>query len=187
MNYFISDLHLGHKNVIGFDRRPFFDLQDMHASIIKNWNDVVTAKDTVYILGDVAWKDDTALAILPQLKGKKVLILGNHDNRLNKSLALFESVHPYLELNRDGEFLVLSHYPMHVWNRSRYGAVHLYGHVHNNHEQDIILQHNEIMKVETLEHECYNVGCMMPYMGYTPRTLSEIRLRFKKYMQNRKE
>lgn len=29
MNLYISDLHFGHKNVIGFDHRPFIDTDEM--------------------------------------------------------------------------------------------------------------------------------------------------------------
>ena len=29
MNYYIADLHLGHSNVIGFDNRPFADVDEM--------------------------------------------------------------------------------------------------------------------------------------------------------------
>ena len=52
MNYYISDLHLMHKNCIGFDERPFADLEEMHETILANWNRKVTNSDTVYILGD---------------------------------------------------------------------------------------------------------------------------------------
>lgn len=31
------------------------------------------------------------------------------------------------------------------------------------------------MKKRNIPYECYNVGCMMPYMDYMPRTLEEIR------------
>ena len=48
-NYYIADLHLGHENVIRFDNRPFADLEEMHRTIIDNWNRTVTAGDTVYI------------------------------------------------------------------------------------------------------------------------------------------
>ena len=30
------------------------------------------------------------------------------------------------------------------------------------------------MRQRHLPYECYNVGCMLPYMNYTPRTLEEI-------------
>ena len=29
MNLYISDMHFGHKNVIGFDHRPFADVEEM--------------------------------------------------------------------------------------------------------------------------------------------------------------
>ena len=47
MNYYISDLHLLHKNCIGFDERPFADLEEMHETILANWNRKVTNSDTV--------------------------------------------------------------------------------------------------------------------------------------------
>ena len=52
MKYYISDLHLFHENAIAFDPRPFASLQEMHDTILKNWNDRVTNGDMVYILGE---------------------------------------------------------------------------------------------------------------------------------------
>ena len=62
MNYYISDLHLFHKNVTNegsnFDNRPFDTLEEMHKVIKENWNSKVTNADHVYILGDLAWKEN---------------------------------------------------------------------------------------------------------------------------------
>ena len=85
MKYYISDLHIGHSKVINFDSRPFFTLDEMHETIITNWNNVVDRSDDVYILGDFAWKNDIGVEVLKQLKGRKYLILGNHD-RINAEL-----------------------------------------------------------------------------------------------------
>ena len=75
MNYYISDLHFDHKNVIKFDNRPFSDVEEMNQALINNWNSVVQNNDTVYILGDFCWgKADRWMEILKQLKGQKVLI-----------------------------------------------------------------------------------------------------------------
>lgn len=42
MNYYISDLHLFHKNVTdegtNFDNRPFKTMEEMHKTIKENWN-----------------------------------------------------------------------------------------------------------------------------------------------------
>ena len=51
-NFYISDLHLGHGNVIRFDGRPFGDVAEMEQALISNWNSRVGRDDTVYILGD---------------------------------------------------------------------------------------------------------------------------------------
>ena len=37
-NFYISDLHLGHGNVIRFDGRPFGDVAEMERALISNWN-----------------------------------------------------------------------------------------------------------------------------------------------------
>mgnify|MGYP003473961104 CR=1 FL=1 len=76
MNYYISDLHLFHEAAIRFDDRPFQDLEEMHAEIVKRWN------EKVYILGDVSMrgKNEDLIALVAILKGKKVLIRGNHDD-----------------------------------------------------------------------------------------------------------
>ena len=49
MKYYISDLHLFHENAIHFDQRPFESVQQMHDTILKNWNDRVMNGDYVYI------------------------------------------------------------------------------------------------------------------------------------------
>ena len=39
MIFYTSDLHLGHANVIRFDKRPFADVEEMDQYIITRWND----------------------------------------------------------------------------------------------------------------------------------------------------
>lgn len=57
MKYYISDLHLFHEATIKFDNRPFQNLEEMHETIMKNWNSKVTNGDTVYILGDISLRE----------------------------------------------------------------------------------------------------------------------------------
>lgn len=63
-NYYISDLHFGHYNIMRFDNRPFNSVEEMDKALIDNWNSVVSEGDTVYILGDFCWlKEDIWIAI----------------------------------------------------------------------------------------------------------------------------
>ncbi len=43
---------------INFDNRPFKTLNEMHNIIKERWNNVITNSDHVYILGDLAWKEN---------------------------------------------------------------------------------------------------------------------------------
>lgn len=52
VNFYISDFHFGHKNVIKFDHRPFESVDEMNSTLIANWNDTVGHNDNVYVLGD---------------------------------------------------------------------------------------------------------------------------------------
>lgn len=174
MKYYISDLHIGHKNIIRFDQRPFFDLSDMKQAIIKNWNSVVTSGDDVYVLGDMFWNNDDITEVLPQLKGNLYLVKGNHD-RINTEMSKrFVWTKDYAEIKDNGRNVVLCHYPIAHWRNADYGTIHLYGHIHSGRDSRPFDEYKELMKQRNIPYECYNVGCMLPYMDYTPRTLDEI-------------
>ena len=174
MNYYISDLHLGHANVIKFDPRPFQSLEEMHQTIIKNWNSVITPEDSVYILGDFAFKNESGLEIISQLVGRKYLIKGNHDRPTQEMTAYFEWVKDYAVIGDCNIKVVLCHYPIAHWNHQYRNSVHLYGHVHNTQDYELFQQYGNLCREKNIPFLAYNVGCMMPYMNYTPRTLQQI-------------
>ena len=143
MKYYISDLHIGCIN--NHDNRTF----EHDKLLINNWNTVVNNNDDIYILGDIGRlgnnKENSYVAsIISQLKGKKHLIIGNHDkkglkdNRINQ---LFVNIKDYDVIgdNNNGinYNIVLSHYPILFWENQHKGYIHLYGHVHNSEEDNI--------------------------------------------------
>ncbi|MFT4656920.1 MAG: calcineurin-like phosphoesterase family protein [Candidatus Aldehydirespiratoraceae bacterium] len=78
--WFTADLHFGHHNIIEYCSRPFADVDHMNRRLIDNWNAVVGAADTVWVLGDFALgKITETLALTTQLSGRKILVAGNHD------------------------------------------------------------------------------------------------------------
>ena len=174
--FYISDLHFGHKNIIRYDNRPFTSVKEMDDALIKNWNSVVSDDDKVYILGDIGWYDDVKMGgIFSHLHGNKILIKGNHDRVSSYLYGFFDKVVDYLEINDNGTKVVMSHYPMPFWNGQFRDSVHLYGHVHNSHQQNMMESwRKELRQLQDIPGRMYNVGCMMSYMNYTPRTLYEI-------------
>ena len=57
MIYFTSDLHLGHANIIRHCNRPFSSVEEMDETLIRNWAKRVKANDTVYVLGDLMFRN----------------------------------------------------------------------------------------------------------------------------------
>ena len=126
--FFISDTHFGDHRVLNLYPRPFPSVAAMDAAIIERWNAVVGPDDEVWHLGDFARTAAQAAALLPQLNGKKHLILGNNDPQPQP--AGWASIASYAELQLDGVDLVLCHYPFRRWKGMDRGSVNLHGHSH---------------------------------------------------------
>ena len=172
--FFTSDLHFFHKNVIRFDNRPFTSVEDMNEALIRNWNRKVKNNDLVYILGDISWgNDEETCGIFARLKGRKVLIKGNHDKIRGNIKNYFEEITDYKEITLPGnKCVVLCHYPIVFFNKHHYGAFMFYGHVHNSHEWQ--MTENYKFELEQLDISCnmFNVGTMIH--NYEPVTFEEI-------------
>ena len=115
MIYISSDSHFNHENIIKYCRPEYSSVDEMNWDIIKKWNEVVSPNDTAYILGDFAFKTglkkEEARHIAYSLNGKKILILGNHDNLKQIHDFPFEKIEKNLNINIQGVDFLLSHYP----------------------------------------------------------------------------
>ena len=134
MVYFTADLHLGHSNIIRLCDRPFSSVDEMDVTLIRNWNNTVTHRDEVYILGDFTMKPAAeAHDYLAALHGRKFFIRGNHDRFLNNFEPYekdLEWIKDYFVLRYEGKKFVLFHYPIAEWQDYYHGAIHLFGHIH---------------------------------------------------------
>ncbi len=80
MRFFTADLHFGHRNIIRYCERPHRSVDHMNADLVARWNDTVGDDDEVWVLGDVAMgRIDESLEHIRDLRGRKVLVAGNHD------------------------------------------------------------------------------------------------------------
>ena len=129
-----ADFHFNHFGVIEFCDRPFKSIWEMNAYMINEWNNQVTDKDLVYILGDFYWKEVpngvNFKDLMKKLRGKKLLITGSHDRIPVRYPCLFEEITPQKEIKIDGNHVTLNHYCMRVWPRSHHNSWHLHGHSH---------------------------------------------------------
>lgn len=168
MIMYTADLHFGHKNIIAFDKRPFANVNEMDKTLIKLWNERVQKNDDVYILGDFCYRSDNEPSwYLKQLKGKKHLILGNHDKVIqndNKAMEYFETIEKMLFIIDNKEKICLCHFPIAEWNGFYNGSWHVYGHIHN--------QRNETFEFMRNRDKSLNSGCMIN--NYIPVSLKEL-------------
>lgn len=151
MDYFISDTHFFHAELLGnndFAPRPFKTVSAMNAQLISVWNARVAAQDTVYHLGDIAMLPSnhdgmtTVVETLMQLNGRIIFIKGNHDNRaLLKFIAKNQvqlangqekfGFHDVGALIKADHFqFFMTHYPMIMGISSQ--VMNLHGHIHHS-------------------------------------------------------
>lgn len=132
-NYYISDLHLGHANIIRLCNRPFASVEEMDHALIDNWNARLHQNDHIYIIGDFSYKSACPVSkYLDELKGHKHLIIGNHDGKWMCHFDIdgyFESVDEQLEIFDGSRGVIMNRYPLMTFPRKRYMV---YGHIHAN-------------------------------------------------------
>lgn len=84
MIWVTSDLHFFHDRILEFHpkRKEIFGntVEKAKEAMIQLWNSRVSKKDTIYILGDLAFGEvEDKRKLFQRLNGNKILILGNHD------------------------------------------------------------------------------------------------------------
>jgi calcineurin-like phosphoesterase family protein len=172
----ISDTHFGQSSVLTFKNndgsplRDFKDLDEMHQTIIDNWNKVVGKGDLVLHLGDVAFSGQAMDAIIPQLNGIKYLIRGNHDKftegRYRKYFNRILGV--YIRDN-----VCFTHVPVHPSCLSRWKA-NVHGHLHGSTVMKVDVVETGIgLMVEDIEDTKY-INVCVEQINYTPVAFDEL-------------
>jgi len=142
--WFISDTHFGHKKILDYekDARPFNSVEEMNETIIDRWNSVVGHNDIVYHLGDFCFGRGN-INIAGRLRGKKKLIMGNHDTYPSTDyLVYFEKLYGAVFWKQ----CVLTHIPVHPDNLGARAFLNLHGHLHSNKVKKMV---NETFQLKT--------------------------------------
>ena len=123
--FILSDLHLGHNNIIRYCRRPFNNAGEMDRVLISNWNRVVGESDEVIYLGDFRYGTGSAPSTeyLGHMNGNITFIHGNHDTDLPETI-------PSMQVSFKGEKFLFIHNPDDAPPGFTGWVVH--GHYHNN-------------------------------------------------------
>lgn len=165
----ISDTHFGHRNIIDYCDRPFKTTWHMNQAIRDNWNSVVKDGDIVYHLGDVymGWNESQDIQpFLNSLKGRKRLVLGNHDDA--KDINLYNTFQKIMVWRKFPEFgLLLTHVPVHESSLYR-------GATGNEKEPKKLLNvHGHIHEKQSPTQDHRNVS--VEQIAYCPINIEELR------------
>jgi calcineurin-like phosphoesterase family protein len=112
-----SDLHFGHNKPFLYEPRGFKTIEEHDETIIKNWNELISWDDEVWLLGDCMLNDNEGgIRKLNQLAGKIYILAGNHDT--STRIQLYANIRPTILtmglayiLKYQGYHFYLSHYP----------------------------------------------------------------------------
>lgn len=157
-----ADHHMSHEGMIHFKRddgsplRDFKTIEEHDETIIARHNALVADQDRVYMLGDVVMRRRD-LHILHRLKGRKVLVKGNHDIFSLKDYApFFDDIRAYVvQKDQDGNKVILSHVPIHPDSVGRFGT-NIHGHLHSSKIDDsryicVSLEHTDYSPIQIYE------------------------------------
>lgn len=178
--FIIADTHFGHANILKYEpeRKSVLGNHPDHR-MMELWNETVSPTDTVFHLGDFAFKSEAVHTWAKKLNGVKYLLRGNHDKGPQTYLdSGFTGVidfpikdePAYHIADVDGIRILFSHYPIvsdgyddtrwqylsKVFDQERC-HINIHGHVHS-------MQLNEKF--------CINAS--VEAIGYRPVKLGEI-------------
>lgn len=166
-NYFIGDLHLGHKDSLLRWRTDFKTIEEHNATVIDGVMSVAKKRNTLFLLGDCFLSMQAADIYLPIIRngfGKLVFIPGNHDTDNTKRQAVFRKVIEVMDevhaLKKYKEFW-LSHAPIHP--EELRGRSNIHGHVHSNSLEDTRYINTSCEAINYIPIELEEIRCRAQY------------------------
>lgn len=158
--YFVSDLHLGHKNIPKYRSEygeQFKTLESHDEFVIEQIQKTVSPRDVLYILGDCCFTKEK-LPLLNEIGCTKYLILGNHCTEKLTVLDLAPYFKEITAIKKHKSGMWLTHAPIHP--EELRGRFNIHGHIHGS-------------KLVKDRWKYFNVS--LENIGFKPIALDEIR------------
>ncbi len=182
--FIISDHHFGQSSILDFTinnseeklRPEFHSVEEMDAIMIERHNAVVNAQDRVYFLGDLCSHNRILDRVMPQMKGRKVLVKGNHDQlKVSQYMKYFDDIRAFDRLDT----FVVCHVPIHPNSINHKITANIHGHLHKYRVTKTIMkmEHGAPSFFDIPDERYYNV-CVENH-NYTPVEFETIRKYFK--------
>ena len=162
---YIADLHLYDSYSVDWRSYLSLSLDDYAKYLVQEWNNSTEDSDVVIIAGDVGHLCPMTLEVLQQLKGTKILVIGNHDVTWGNMLydnRLFAGTHE--QILNNGIFV--AHKPDVV--RPANCTYFVHGH-HHTYEP---LSMRSCLK--DYARDTYRLNCAADLIGHRPRTLQSL-------------
>lgn len=175
---FIGDLHFGHTNIWKF--RTQFPNEQVHRQFLMDtWSDTVGVRDVVFVMGDAAFTQD-GLDDVGKLRGRKILVRGNHDILPTESyLGVFEEIYGLHQYKG----MWLSHAPIH--HTELYGRTNVHGHCHRGGPTSVHdAGDDHVHAVKGTKATYFNVCAEYLPTPYEPIELHEMQERIKQRIRN---
>lgn len=146
--FITSDTHFGHNRDFVWKARGYNSVEDHDNGVIASINEIVRENDVLLHLGDFCLNTSNERFdwLLSQIQCQNIHhLFGNHNNPHEKSV--YRQLVPsgqrypvtyknmtyqghYMEVVLNGQYAILMHYPILVWNEMAHGAWMLCGHSH---------------------------------------------------------
>ncbi|AUR93088.1 calcineurin-like phosphoesterase [Vibrio phage 1.182.O._10N.286.46.E1] len=156
-----SDLHLGHENIIKF-RTGFDSAEHHHETLFENLASSIQKRDSLILLGDIAFSKYWLDKIKSIKCEKKLLICGNHDTE--KGVKMRDLVRVYddvmaLHSRRNCWF---SHCPIHP-SQMRGKVCNIHGHLHD-----------KKIKTDTMYDDPRYINACVEHTNFKPISFSDL-------------
>lgn len=157
---YIADTHLFYAESLQWRKGS---LDDYANELVINYNGSVTDDTEVRWVGDIGEYCNQTIEVLKELRGRKVLVLGNHDANWPADVlsTLFSKVYDHIQTSN----LWIQHIPPELTNPDCY-VIH--GHHHEYDSPSMVLHRNSYL------HDRTRYNCAADLNGNRPCTLMQL-------------